>query len=104
MPVRTGRGRSGWPGSWTDAGYTVELDVWDWPAGQNFMLAMSDALARVRPGAGAVLRGVLRAAPVHHRGVDGGAGACAGTGQGRLVPVRVENVPLRRTCPRCCGR
>jgi TIR domain len=24
----------------TDAGYTVELDVWDWSAGQNFMLAM----------------------------------------------------------------
>ena len=30
----------------TDAGYTVELDVWDWAAGQNFMLAMSDALDR----------------------------------------------------------
>ena len=30
----------------TDAGYTVELDVWDWATGQNFMLAMSDALAR----------------------------------------------------------
>ena len=30
----------------TDAGYTVELDVWDWAAGQNLVLAMSDALAR----------------------------------------------------------
>ena len=30
----------------TDAGYTVELDVWDWAAGQNFMTAMSDALDR----------------------------------------------------------
>src|SRR6266699_4149443 len=30
----------------TDAGYTVELDVWDWAAGQNFVLAMSDALGR----------------------------------------------------------
>lgn len=29
-----------------DAGYTVELDVWDWAAGQNFVLSMSDALAR----------------------------------------------------------
>jgi len=27
-----------------DAGYAVELDVWDWPVGRNFALAMSDAL------------------------------------------------------------
>jgi hypothetical protein len=36
---------------WVDAqlraaGYTTELDVRDWPVGQNFMLAMNDALAR----------------------------------------------------------
>ena len=30
----------------TDAGYTVELDAWDWAVGRNFVLAMSDALAR----------------------------------------------------------
>jgi TIR domain len=30
----------------TEAGYTVELDVWDWAAGQNFVMAMSDALER----------------------------------------------------------
>lgn len=30
----------------TDAGYTVELDMWDWAAGQNFMTAISDALGR----------------------------------------------------------
>ena len=30
----------------TEAGYAVELDVWDWAAGQNFMTAISDALAR----------------------------------------------------------
>jgi len=29
-----------------DAGYSVELDVWDWAAGQNFVTAMSDALDR----------------------------------------------------------
>jgi hypothetical protein len=29
-----------------DAGYSVELDVWDWAAGQNFVTKMSDALAR----------------------------------------------------------
>ena len=30
----------------TAAGYTVELDVWDWAAGRNFETAMSDALDR----------------------------------------------------------
>ena len=30
----------------TEAGYRVELDVWDWAAGRNFVLAMSDALDR----------------------------------------------------------
>jgi len=29
----------------TDGGYTVELDAWDWAEGQNFVLAVSDALA-----------------------------------------------------------
>jgi hypothetical protein len=30
----------------TDAGYTIELDVWDCAAGQNLVTAMSDALGR----------------------------------------------------------
>src|SRR3984885_308220 len=30
----------------SDAGYAVELDVWDWAAGQNFVTLMSEALAR----------------------------------------------------------
>jgi acyl-CoA synthetase (AMP-forming)/AMP-acid ligase II len=29
-----------------EAGYTVELDAWDWPAGANFVTAMSDARDR----------------------------------------------------------
>jgi TIR domain len=29
-----------------EAGYTVELDAWDWAAGRNFVTAMSDALDR----------------------------------------------------------
>jgi hypothetical protein len=41
----TGRGRSGGLGAGR-AGYTVELDVWDWAAGCNFVTAMSDALGR----------------------------------------------------------
>ena len=30
----------------TEAGYGVELDVWDWAAGRNFVTAMNDALDR----------------------------------------------------------
>ena len=76
----------------TDAGYTVELDNWDWAVGQNFMLAMSDALARCdrvlalfspayfeRPR---YTTEEWTAALVH----------VPGTGLGRLVPVRVENI------------
>jgi TIR domain len=29
-----------------DAGYSVELDIWDWAAGRNFITAMSGALER----------------------------------------------------------
>jgi hypothetical protein len=30
----------------TDAGHAVELDVWDWAAGENFVTKISDALDR----------------------------------------------------------
>ena len=75
-----------------DAGYSVELDVWDWAAGRNFVTAMNDALAR----AGRVV--ALFSAAYFERErytteewsstlvhVPGGA-------EGRLVPVRVEKV------------
>jgi len=77
----------------TDAGYTVELDTWDWPVGQNFVLAMSDALARCDRVLALLSAAYFdrpryttqewTAALVH--GPDGS--------QGRLVPVRVEDVP-----------
>jgi TIR domain/Tetratricopeptide repeat len=77
----------------TDAGYIVELDVWDWPVGQNFMLAMSDALARCDRVLALFSAAYFErsrytteewtAALLHGPDRD----------QGRLVPVRVENVP-----------
>ncbi len=75
------------------AGYTVELDVWDWAAGRNLVLAMSDALAicdRVVALFSAAYFDRDRytteewTAALLHR---------PGRGEGRLVPVRVENVP-----------
>ena len=77
----------------TDAGYTVELDVWDWATGQNFMLAMSDALARCDR-----VVALLSAAYFERDRYTSDEWAAAmlhvpGTGQGRLVPVRVQEVP-----------
>ena len=77
----------------TDAGYSVELDVWDWATGQNFVLAISDALARCD-------RVVALFSPAYFERdrytSDEWTAAMLhvpGTGQGRLVPVRVAEVP-----------
>ncbi|HEX3961162.1 MAG TPA: FxSxx-COOH system tetratricopeptide repeat protein, partial [Trebonia sp.] len=76
-----------------DAGFTVELDAWDWPVGQNFVLAMSDALGRCERVLGLFSAAYFdrsrytteewSAALLHGPGRDGG----------RLVPVRVEDMP-----------
>ena len=76
----------------TDAGYTVELDAWNWSAGQNFVLAMSDALSRCDRVVALLSAAYFErprytteewtAALLHGPGSD----------QGRLVPVRVENM------------
>ena len=77
----------------TDAGYTVELDAWEWAAGQDFMLAMSDALARCDR-----VVALFSAAYFERDRYTSDEWTAAmlhvpGTGQGRLVPVRVEEVP-----------
>ena len=76
-----------------EAGYTVELDVWDWAAGRNFVTAMSDALDRCDRVVALFSAAYFdrsrytaeewSAAAVHLPGAEGG----------RLVPVRVEEVP-----------
>ena len=90
-----------------DAGYAVELDVWDWAAGRNFVTAMDDALAkadRVLALFSAAYFGRERytteewsASLVHLPSVA----------HERLVPVRVEQVspdkvpPLLRPLTSC---
>jgi TIR domain/Tetratricopeptide repeat/NB-ARC domain len=78
----------------TEAGYSVELDVWDWAAGQNFVTAMSDALDRcdrvVALFSAAYFdrsRYTTEEWSVAVLHVPGAVEA------GRLVPVRVEEVP-----------
>ena len=77
----------------TRAGYRVELDVWDWAAGRNFVLAMSDALERCDRVVALFSAAYFErdrytteewsASLLHVLGID----------QARLVPVRVEEVP-----------
>jgi len=77
-----------------DAGYTVELDVWDWPVGRNFVMAMSDALDRCDRVVALLSAAYVdrsrytteewTASQVHLPGVEGD----------RLVPVRVEDMPV----------
>jgi hypothetical protein len=79
----------------TEAGYTVELDVWDWAAGQNFVTAMSDALGRC-----ARVVALLSAAYFDRSRYTTDEWSVAalhmpGTGDNRLVPVRVEDVPTK---------
>ncbi len=82
-----------------DAGYSVELDVWDWAAGRNFVTAMNDALARADRVVALFSAAYFdpsrytaeewSAAMVHVPGAD----------QERLVPVRVEEVPADQVPP-----
>src|SRR5262249_36833685 len=76
----------------TDAGYTVELDAWDWPVGHNFMLAMSDALARCDRVLAILSAAYLDRA--RYTTEEWTAALLHGPGRdhGRLVPVRVENI------------
>jgi tetratricopeptide (TPR) repeat protein len=75
------------------AGYTVELDIWDWAAGQNVVVAMSDALVNADRVLGLWSAAYFErdrfttdewtALLAERPGVDGQ--------RGRLVPVRVQN-------------
>jgi tetratricopeptide (TPR) repeat protein len=80
-----------------EAGYTVELDVWDWPAGLNFIAAISDALDR----SDRVV--ALFSAAYFDRSrytTDEWTSArlhVPGTEEPRLIPLRVEDVPATQT-------
>ena len=77
----------------TDANYTVELDVWDWAAGRNFVTAISGALERCERVVALFSAAYFdrdrytteewTAAMLHIQGMA----------EGKLVPVRVEDVP-----------
>lgn len=82
-----------------DAGYTVELDVWDWAAGQNFVTAMNEALARADRVV--ALFSAAYFEPERYSTEEWSATMVhvPGVAAQRLVPVRVEQVPVGKVPP-----
>jgi hypothetical protein len=78
----------------TDAGYRVELDVWDWPVGRNFVLAMSDALERADRVVALLSAAYFDRSRYTTEEWTAAALHVPGAKDGRLVPVRVEDVPV----------
>jgi hypothetical protein len=76
----------------TDAGYSVELDVWDWAAGQNFVAAMSDALGRCDRVVALFSAAYFDRSRYTTEEWSLAVLHVPGTGEGRLVPVRVAEV------------
>ena len=83
----------------TDAGYCVELDVWDWAAGRNFVTAMSGALGRADRVV--ALFSAAYFEPERYTTEEWSATLVhvPGVAAERLVPVRVEAVPADKVPP-----
>ena len=76
-----------------EAGYTVELDVWDWAAGRNFVTAMSDALDRCNRVVALFSAAYFERSRYTTEEWTAMALHVPGADVGRLVPVRIEEVP-----------
>jgi tetratricopeptide (TPR) repeat protein len=76
------------------AGYTVELDVWDWPTGQNFVTSMSDALDRCDRVLALVSLAYFDRSRYTTNEWSAAVAQDRGVKEGRLVLVRVDNVPV----------
>jgi TIR domain/Tetratricopeptide repeat/NB-ARC domain len=75
-----------------DAGYTVELDVWDWAAGRNFVTAMSDALDRANRVVALISVAYFDRSRYTTEEFSAAMLHVPDLEDGRLVPVRVEEV------------
>ncbi len=79
-----------------DAGHTVELDVWDWAAGQNFITKISETLDRADRVV--ALWSAEYFSPSRYTTHEWSAVLADGR-EGRLVPVRIEDVPAGQVPP-----
>ncbi len=78
------------------AGYRVELDVWDWAAGANFVVMMSDALDRADRVLALYSQAYFDRARYTAQEWSASLVHLPGMSDGRLVPVRVEDVPAQQ--------
>jgi hypothetical protein len=79
-----------------DAGYSVELDVWDWAAGQNFVTAMSDALDRADRVVALFSAAYFERERYTTEEWSAAAVHVPWVAERRLVPVWVEPVPAEK--------
>jgi hypothetical protein len=79
-----------------DAGYRVELDVWDWAAGENFVVKMSDALQRCDRVVALFSVAYFERERYTTEEWTSSLVHVPGADTQRLVPVRVEEVPADR--------
>ena len=77
----------------TEAGYRVELDVWDWAAGQDFITKISDALDRCDRVLALWSAEYFSRSRYTSREWSGTLAHVPGVEEDRLVPVRIEDVP-----------
>jgi hypothetical protein len=75
-----------------EAGYTVELDVWNWGTGRNFVLAISDALERCDRVVALFSAAYFDRSRYTTEEWTSAMLRVPGTAEGKLVPVRVEAV------------
>jgi Tfp pilus assembly protein PilF len=78
------------------AGCRVELDVWDWAAGRNFVTAMSDALDRCDRVLALMSMAYFDRSRYTTQEWSAAVVHAPGMREGRLVPVRVEDVPVEQ--------
>ena len=82
-----------------EAGYTVELDVWDWAAGRNFVTAMSDALGRCDRVVALFSAAYFDRSRYTTQEWAASLVQLPEVEEARLVPVRVEDAPAGQVPP-----
>jgi hypothetical protein len=82
-----------------DAGYSVELDLWDWAAGRNFVTGMSDALQRADRVVALFSAAYFERERYTTAEWSSSLVHMPDEAQERLIPLRVEEVALERVPP-----
>ncbi len=81
------------------AGYTVELDEWHWLAGENFVSKMNDALARCESVVALFSSAYFERPRYTTDEWTTAALHIPDTDRTRLIPVRIENIPITAIPP-----